>query len=555
MGLAQPKFEDIAGGGAMMEEVQVKNFPIHVKKGLAIIEHRRILRLEMTEEMKRKLEHVFQWIEEEEMYKDVPVCTARQLPPAKLTREHIELLVAEGHIESVPDRRCVKGYVKVFGSLELFKGRIRIIKWTRIINETLGKETLIGIRMSGKKEAVALACKGPWIAAVDAKGFYDQIGLSENVRDRFCFRWRKQIFRLRRLATGQRQAVDIAGSIMEALLDFDRRTSTETCIDNVIFAGEYDDVLRDLTIFLQRCDYVGVALNEIESNATEEEIKKLITQRAPVLGVDVDVERREVRLLQKAIDKLNISWRNRELWTWRNFAAHIGLLFWSVGILDIPMTRFFPLLRFISHVGRLMQEDENRWDEPASLWLSAIPALDEWTSIVARNEPRRVSPAGVPDWALITDASAEGWGYVALNTTTGEIHMHGDAWSWQMRKKFGDMLRHSTTAEPAGIWCAIHHLVKPGDNVRLCIGTDNMAARAVYTRGYHSSSQLVNDCLHELREKYGDKLTIQKVVHVPGATNIADGLSRGASASAVDGQAAAQCLRQLMGGVSPSQDV
>ena len=126
--------------------------------------------------------------------------------------------------------------------------------------------------------------------------------------------------------------------------------------------------------------------------------------------------------------------------------------------------------------------------------------------------------------------------------------MHGARWSWEMRQRYGGMLQHSTTAEPVGIRCAICHLVTPGDRpVRIRVGTDNMAARAAYRRGYHSSSKDINDCLLHLQQQFGGRVVLEHVVHVPGELNPADALSRGVSASAIDGQAAAQSLWQLVG--------
>ena len=61
------------------------------------------------------------------------------------------------------------------------------------------------------------------------------------------------------------------------------------------------------------------------------------------------LDNKSVALTDKCVQKVHASWLNREHWQWRHYAAHIGLLFWAWGILELPIAEYFTVLRFNSY--------------------------------------------------------------------------------------------------------------------------------------------------------------------------------------------------------------
>jgi hypothetical protein len=250
-------------------------------------------------------------------------------------------------------------------------------------------------------------------------------------------------------------------------------------------------------------------------------------------------------MTDKSVERTAESWRRRECWTWRGFAAHVGLLFWSWGIVDVAVYNYFPLLAFVSRASRLLHERPDLWDQPATIENAAWRPLEQWTMLIACNTPRSVLPNVAPEWYLCTDASRWGWGYTAFNTATGEVRTHGERWNTYMERTYGDRLGASTTAEPHGISFAVKHLVAPHEVRAVHIGTDNTAARYAFERGFSSRSLAINAAIKRLRANFPS--LIITMMHVPGATNTADRVSRGGVYNKSELQEVGVSLRQTMG--------
>jgi len=305
-------------------------------------------------------------------------------------------------------------------------------------------------------------------------------------------------------------------------------------------------VLHDAAIFIERVRAAGALLNEDASD-----LEKLLQTSGDWCGVHLDMTAKTVSLTQKCLDKLLSSWERRHSWTWRNFAAHVGLLFWSWGILDAPIADYFPLLRFMSASSRLLQARPDLWDKPAWIWPSVVPTITEWHRVACANAPRAVAVHTPPEWLVCTDASAWGWGYVALNTGTGVTYRHGAPWDVATRMRHGLRLGHSAFAEPKAILNSLCHLLSTREGMprHVRIGTDSTVARASFQRGFNSHSWDINECLREWRRIFGTHFELS-VEHIPGKQNPADALSRGAAETEEQIAATEQSLRRLLGSES-----
>ena len=424
-------------------------------------------------------QHVRGWVEDDSRYEAVPVVGSHRTPTTSMPQEWIDTLLSGGVIEAVR-RADVRGHVLMFGVPEPAKKRWRPIKYTRDANDVLGKETLMKLAFPTKQQICDLVHHGDCCIALDFASYYDQFEYAEDIGRRFCFRVGGNYYRLRKLAMGQRQAVEVAACTTARLMDFSPRCKTASIIDNVIFVGSRDDVIRDATAYVERVRAVNAQLNEDTTD-----IAALVQTVCDWGGVHLDFTAKTSCLAQMT-NKAEYSWRNRRAWTWRQFAAHVGLLFWSWQLIQLPMPDFFPLLRFVSNASAMLAQHDELWDEPAAVWDSAWPALERWTLLMLRNAPRPVPQELRPEWLVATDASEFGWGYFAVHNTTGAVRTHGAPWTHEFRRIYGNRVGVSTFSEPQGVVNSLCHLLRPTEPQRVRIMTDNTVTQASFQRGYNS---------------------------------------------------------------------
>jgi hypothetical protein len=528
-----PGWDEVAPLRATGEERDISLLDIHVKRVPRIILAKlRALAQTASPEMRARLEHALRWLTDVSMYDAVPRLSADGAPAARMDQAAIETLRDFGIIEEIP--RCeVRGWTKMFFVPEWAKNRRRPIKHTFIVNEHLDKDTLSKVCLATKKDICEFVKRGTHFIAFDFSAYFDQFEYSPEVGKLFCFRKNGKFYRLRTLAMGQRQAVEVASTVTELLLDFPKKSHSASVIDNVIFVGSAEDVAHDAKVFLQRVAEVGAKLNEDTSD-----VESMIKQRGEWCGVAIDLEAKTVQLTAKTLEKLRYSWARVDEWSWRGFAAHVGLLFWSWGILELPMAEFFPLLRLVSTAGRMLTAEPQRWDTKAVIGDTALKVMKRWTDMALDNRPRVVREDSQPEWLVCTDASSWGWGYVALNNRTSEVRKHGAPWSWYVQATYGPKLLRSTFTEPMALYNAAHHLLPANQPTHVRFGTDNTVTQASYARGFNTHSYDINDCLLRLRKRFGPAFTFS-FVHVAGTSNMADSLSRGAaSVTASDGEIA-----------------
>ena len=551
------------------------SWPIHAKDGVAgCIDLDALDNIACTAATRGLWEHASGWVRDISRYATVPTEQADKILSTRLRAPQVQRLLDCGLIAETP-MSAAKGSVNVFATPEPTKKRYRCIKEPRVINERLGKDTLRPCHLPSKGAICNLVNEGEWMLPLDFSAYFDQIKLDADISNLMCFRHAGKHYRACTLPMGQRQAVEVAQNATLRLLDFDTPVTKLAYIDNVIFVGKYDDVVDAGVEYVRRCKEVGAKINELDTSKgmyalASRDIPKLVTQQGEWCGVYLDLKNKTTRLCDKTVDKTAASYalRNgrpadaatgREAvapWTWRRFAAHVGLLFWAWGIIDLPMPDFFPLLRFVSEMGKHLTEHEDKWDETAIIWPSVASTIDQWTKRVIDNAPRAARKATQIEWTVACDASAWGWGYVAVNNNSGAVQACNAQWTTAQKFKAQGKHRHSTYAEPEGILNSLCHLLKFTGNEpvrpRVRLGTDSSVAQASFTRGFNTHSYDINECLRRIHDKFGARADIE-YVHIPGHLNPADAVSRGADASKVNWKEATTSLRRLVGdGNGPS---
>lgn len=463
--------------------------------------------------------HTLRWVRDATMYANVPFESSKSCPKARFSGAQVQSMLDYGIVARVAPED-VRGTVHVFPVPEVEKNRLRVIKHTKTANAALG-ETLLKLRFPSKRDIGNLVHKGECFLALDFSAWYDAFELAPEVGKMFCFRDEAgDFFRLATLAMGQRQACEVAHSMTRQLLNFELQSHVEVVIDNVVFVGSREAVLADARRFVERCRAARAQINEDVAD-----LEALVQTKGDWCGVHLDMAAKTTQLTSKAVNRTAASWERRAHWTHRGFAAHVGLLFWSCGIIDAPVSSYFALLGFISRTSRRLTEDPRFWDKPIAVPPAVVDVLADWTALVAANAPRRVLLPRDPDWVMATDASAWGWGYVACCTSSGEVLCHGEKWSDAMVRTFGNRLYSSVTAEPQAISLAVPHLLQRRPARAIFLGTDNSASRWAFTRTFSSRSLDINAAISRLRNAApGVHIEYR---HVAGKSNRADLLSRG----------------------------
>jgi hypothetical protein len=427
------------------------------------------------------------------------------------------------------------------------KRRMRCITHTRDINESCGPETLRK-RVFPTKGVISKAVHdGDFLIALDFSAYYDRFKLEKRVAKRQCFEWNQRYFRRNNLAMGQRQSVGIGCAATDRLLDFPKQSRCcMSIIDNVVFIGDREDVINDAWTFVQRCRKVRAVLNEVDvPKATRDDLAALATQESDWGGVRINLADKTAALTDKCVQKVRTSWSNRADWQWRDYAAHMGLLFWAWGIIHLPMAEFFAVLRFNSEIGKRIMHWYAAWklgkgfatdDTPknpfwrakADIWDSVVPVLERWTNMLLENRPRVIRPDADPEVIFECDASNWGWSCCGLHVATDTPFSHSEPWSPEMRRRFGAMLRHSTFAEPHAVTYSLLFAQSLFPHARR-FGTtnDNTAAVNSHDQGFNFRSYKINECVKKAeRSMPRDRYTVN-FLHVAGVNNVADGGSRG----------------------------
>lgn len=552
-----PKTAQIIGGctssSSLPDPATLAALPAHIKQLPARIDHGKLLSLPVGSPaaVEAAAKAWMNYLIRPDLYAEyLPAISARDVPVAYVSPHHAIQLIEAGLVEPVPFD-SVKGSIAVFKVLELHKNRWRIIQDTKAHNALMPDAPSVSFTgLNRRRQHVHL---GSHAVDRDFMAYYHQFPLDPAVRDYFCTRLpmpdgSNKLFRLCVGATGQKHMVHTAVATTDLLLDFDRQSAaTDTQIDNVLFIGSPDDVLADLRTFVARCDAAQVTIND----ATPD-LASLVKTRVEWCGMVLDFAEKRVSITEKSISKLQLSWSNRNAWTWQGFAAHMGLLWWSMQVLKNPVARYFNLLRFVSNTSKCMQAaDDKNWhlkaEIPPSVWLD----LQAWTDIALANAPVRVVPRKPAEVYVLVDASAHGWGFVAYDTVTGKTFQYGAPWPESFAAAHAAQLGKSTFTEPWAVLFTKSYLTavlgRPAPS--FLIGSDNAPTVYVFTKRFSSRSFNMNNAVRLDDELFSH--CPSEYVHVPGKRNVlADAKSRGLllNDSAVFGDTdIIDSLRRLLG--------
>ncbi|MEK7414778.1 MAG: hypothetical protein AAB263_15800 [Planctomycetota bacterium] len=279
-------------------------------------------------------------------------------------------------------------------------------------------------------------------------------------------------------------------------------------------------------------------------------------------GICFDLLTKETWMTQKILAKINRSWENLSTggWNYSGWESHIGLLFWSLGILDIPIADFFAMLRFHSSVSHKLSESGGATrDQAIDIPSDVMRDLTTWTQLCLANKKYAAPPPGkrVTTWLVCTDACRWGWGMVAVNVISGEVKEFGERWNNQFRAMHHDKLHRSSFTEPQALVNAMCYLLRiTGEMQHVIIGTDNIVTKCAFNKGWNAVSYDINECVRRLRNMFPSHAFSFAVQYVPGRLNVlADRLSRGHSSGASAGQISHELRSLLWGNDAQSEEL
>lgn len=520
-------------------KIDRSHYTLHVKRDIGRVDLDAINKLETPDgsDTQEVWKRVRRWLDEERMYDCVPVLSARDCPRARMSDDDIDKMIAAGVLSEI-DAKDVMGGVMLFTVPEDAKQRFRPIKHTKDINTYLDRSTLEKNTLCKKSQIVEIPRLGNFAAQVDAKAMFDQFGNVSGVSRRMCARrgddpitGQPRYVQLKVLGMGQRQAVDVAQAALRVIADFPgRRSKSVEYVDNLLLSADTEeDLLHDLPILFERFRLANLTLNEDVTAPPE----SFIQTSLDFLGVRHDFTNCTTCLTDKTLAKVSRSFSLRNYWSWRDFAACMGVCWYSLGIIAVDVASMFPLLRFISETSKMLQEHPERWDDRAVISPTALVHLTRWYDIIVENKPRPVPDASAePHFVVFTDASAHGWGYIAVETNSGRVQHHGALWSAcgpLFMERYEPLLGRSTFTEPRALLLAACHLLHRERPCRVHWLTDSIVTMYAGRRGWSSHSFELNYTVGRLHSLFPQSQGwFHRFDYVPGTKNtFADALSRG----------------------------
>jgi hypothetical protein len=374
----------------------------------------------------------------------------------------------------------------------------------------------------------------------DFKAYYDQFALAMAVAAFFCFLGRDgHTYALSRMPMGFTLACAIAQAATWQLLNFERRSSVFTCIDNVAFAGSADEVVHDVTLFLQRCATVSATLNELDSDqlssflssssdVQREMILSWHKDSFTFLGIAYVWSDKSKSLSEKSTEKLVATRQCLQSMTDfilpRQLAAIVGLLRYASYVLSFHSYQFYFTLDWVRNVSALLQSDVSLWDS-VSVRLPAPhrQALLDWFDIVlAPTSVPIYDPAPTsPPTTLIVDASGDGWGAILYDGLSSSRFTSG---------RWPSEIPSSVVSEPAAVAEGAVHFFPDGAPPVVLVLSDHLPL-------VHASTSIAprappyNALMHFLSVRFPSTRFI--FGHIPGNLNPSDSLSRDGSSDAI----------------------
>ena len=451
-------------------------------------------------------------------------------PKMTFTQEDVNTMVARRFAEILPPGVKPRGWVRMFWVPEAYKEppRRRVISHTVTANEAARTTTC---KLPTNEDKFRLLGRGSYGISFDFSQCFSAYEYAEEVRNYMCFYGPDgQLYRLRRLAMGQKHSCDIAQFVLELVLqeacEMANVDPAQTLghIDNGLMVGSFDEVERFTAALKGVCDTLHIELNDRESLVP--------VQVLDFTGWQLDLAAKTYKLSQKTVTKAThmaevLRQHTAKSLPIRSLASAFGVCMYTHASFRAngrpgAATRY-NTCRFASRWARACAEDPDLWDHG---WVDLPPEvtaeLVEWLDDIARNEPSSVCLNNLQEIThiLVADAMKGRFGAILIRLADN---------SFEIAVGNGPVgFSHSTQTEPWGLEGAIssfveRRLISPTDKVLMLM--DHTGFVDANKKGF-SPNWHYNTVINLLRQR-GAPWATAPLGYIPGEANCADEPSRG----------------------------
>ena len=466
-------------------------------------------------------------------------------PPATMTKRHTERLIRLSNVECT-QRSEVRNVMRRFLHPEHDKRRYRLISHPAAINEALpravGTTALADINVTNvtRRQAWTDVVTSPGAIEFDFASYFEMFEMHENVRPFFCFATDHGWFRNRRMPTGATFSSAVATSTTRLLLSGLEHPEVKIRhnIDNVRMAGPRQHVLELATRFVERCNAVGVVINDMADDDTRtvrEQLEAMYVTMNDFHGDVADYTRKTLQARPRQIERLR-EWTRRVLdgpASYRDYFSAYCTAMHVAEVQGIPRTSHLEVHNFYRACARQLAVHPALWDRTMHR-IAPKSAIKQYLERCSRNAPGKVSLMEHPKGVVFVDASAVGWGCVQV--------IHG-----QVLKSEGHQWPTDTTAqssvvsEPLALQMATKHIHPEITLHGYVLVTDHLPIAEAFRKGA-SPNAGYSQCVRALTQE----IALKDVRYIEGKKNCADGLSRGSSLDTRDIESAKSHAQRIV---------
>jgi hypothetical protein len=261
-------------------------------------------------------------------------------------------------------------------------------------------------------------------AVFDFATFYHQVELAKPARPFYAFLFEGKTYAIRTIPTGHRHccalAQSITGSIVELAVQEVGGWSAEGCayFDNGrILTLNHEDAVKALEVVKSLCKTCGITMNAAESMVASEYVFLGVHYSHEPSGTWTNLTQ---KFVSKAVSAM-LALQNPDA-SMRKVLHAFGLLIFSSQVLDLDMSQFYYIFKFVRRRVRTCGED---LEKPARLWASLMPVWSLWLDLVVKNTPRLAENYTrlTAEYTLWTDACHSGWGGILYEHLSGKVYV------------------------------------------------------------------------------------------------------------------------------------
>ena len=429
-----------------------------------------------------------------------------------------EQLLRDGYTSPI-SRSKIKCAIRGFAVPKVKKRKRRAVLDGRAVNE--GMKEVPHVRLPSQSDIDECVLKYNYFVELDGTGWFHQFALGEGIPAYFAMQFGSRTYQWNRMPMGWAYSVWIAQKTTEFLADFELPNGVRIVvyIDNVyVFGMDKDSIDDAVRVFLDRCKLANAQFS----------VTTPLTHAGVVLGMEVELQRKTVRLPENFVEKIMAAQHNLD-GLFNNESVHTRLLWklfgclqWGARVLHVHMYKYPRWSAWLSHRAGQLHSNPSLWDRGCRIWPKALNDLARLCADICANWERTIRITSTMSRTVFTDASDVGYGISHLGGRT-----FGRRWTSTMtrhtialRELYGSV---EGVKDTVAMYPDAEHIHLVGDNTNVIAWIKKRKAPSFY------GNRLLNDLFAALGAR------TLSTEWIPSADNPADAPSRsrdtGASAT------------------------